>query len=223
MKMIELYNVHKTYKIGDNVIRALNGVDLKVEKGEFLSIVGPSGSGKSTLLNIIGCIDTPTEGKVIIDSQDVSNLGDRGLTKIRLRKIGFIFQQFYLIPTLNALENIELPMKEAKMGRDARRKRALALLDQVGLAERKGHYPSQLSGGEQQRVAIARSLANSPQMILADEPTGEIDTKTSEKIVSLLHNLNKKEGLTLIIVTHDLKIAGYADRSITIEDGKIVS
>ena len=220
--MIELYDVHKAYKIGDNIIRALNGVNLKVDKGEFISIVGPSGSGKSTLLNIIGCIDTPTSGKVIIDSQDVSNLRDRGLTKIRLRKIGFIFQQFYLIPTLNALENIELPMKEAKMGRDARRKRALALLDQVGLGERKGHYPSQLSGGEQQRVAIARSLANSPQMILADEPTGEIDTKTSEKIVSLLHNLNKKENLTLIIVTHDLKIAGYADRSITIEDGKIV-
>jgi putative ABC transport system ATP-binding protein len=222
MKMIELNDVHKTYEIGDNTIRALNGVDLKVKKGEFLSIVGPSGSGKSTLLNIIGCIDTPTKGKVIIDSEDVSNLGDRGLTKIRLRKIGFIFQQFYLIPTLNALENIELPMKEAKMGRDARRKRAIALLDQVGLEERKGHYPSQLSGGEQQRVAIARSLANSPQMILADEPTGEIDTTTSEKIVTLLHNLNKKEGLTLIIVTHDLKIAGYADRSITIEDGKIV-
>jgi putative ABC transport system ATP-binding protein len=220
--MIELEDVTKVYKIGENEIKALNGVNLKVEKGEFISIVGPSGSGKSTLLNIIGCIDTPTKGKVIIDSEDVSNLGDRGLTKIRLRKIGFIFQQFYLIPTLNALENIELPMKEAKMGRDARRKRALALLDQVGLAERKGHYPSQLSGGEQQRVAIARSLANSPQMILADEPTGEIDTKTSEKIVSLLHNLNKKEGLTLIIVTHDLKIAGYADRSITIEDGKIV-
>jgi putative ABC transport system ATP-binding protein len=222
MKMIELYDVHKEYKIGDNVIRALNGVNLKVEEGEFISIVGPSGSGKSTLLNIIGCIDTPTKGRVIIDSENVSNLGDRGLTKIRLRKIGFIFQQFYLIPTLNALENIELPMKEAKLGRDARRKRAIALLDQVGLGERKGHYPSQLSGGEQQRVAIARSLANSPQMILADEPTGEIDTKTSDKIVSLLHNLNKKEGLTLIIVTHDLKIAGYADRSITIEDGKIV-
>jgi putative ABC transport system ATP-binding protein len=221
--MIELKDVTKVYQIGENEIRALNGVNLKVEKGEFISIVGPSGSGKSTLLNIIGCIDTPTQGRVIIDSQDVSNLGDRGLTKIRLRKIGFIFQQFYLIPTLNALENIELPMKEAKMGRDARRKRTLALLEQVGLAERKGHYPSQLSGGEQQRVAIARSLANSPQMILADEPTGEIDTKTSEKIVSLLHNLNKKENLTLIIVTHDLKIAGYADRLITIEDGKIVS
>lgn len=220
--MIELYDVHKAYRIGDNIIRALNGVNLRVEKGEFISIVGPSGSGKSTLLNIIGCIDTPTQGRVIIDSEDVSNLNDRALTKIRLKKIGFIFQQFYLIPTLNALENIELPMKEAKVGREARRKRALALLDQVDLGDRKGHYPSQLSGGEQQRVAIARSLANSPQMILADEPTGEIDTTTSEKIVSLLHNLNKNENLTLIIVTHDLKIAGYAHRMITIEDGKIV-
>ena len=221
--MIELTDVRKVYKMGENEIKALNNVNLKVKKGEFLSIVGPSGSGKSTLLNIIGCIDTPSSGRVIIDSEDVSTLKDRGLTKIRLNKIGFIFQQFYLIPTLNALENIELPMKEAKIPRDARRKRAISLLTQVGLLDRKGHYPSQLSGGEQQRVAIARSLANSPQMILADEPTGEIDSETSEKIVTLLRRLNTEENLTLIIVTHDLKIASYADRMITIEDGKIVS
>lgn len=220
--MIELTDVRKVYKMGENEIKALNNVNLKVKKGEFLSIVGPSGSGKSTLLNIIGCIDTPSSGRVIIDSEDVSTLKDRGLTKIRLNKIGFIFQQFYLIPTLNALENIELPMKEAKIPRDARRKRAISLLTQVGLLDRKGHYPSQLSGGEQQRVAIARSLANSPQMILADEPTGEIDSETSEKIVTLLRRLNTEENLTLIIVTHDLKIASYADRMITIEDGKIV-
>jgi putative ABC transport system ATP-binding protein len=221
--MIELSNVTKVYKMGENEIKALNNVNLKVKKGEFLSIVGPSGSGKSTLLNIIGCIDTPSSGEVIIDGEDVSTLKDRGLTKIRLNKIGFIFQQFYLIPTLNALENIELPMKEARIPRDARRKRAISLLTQVGLQDRKGHYPSQLSGGEQQRVAIARSLANSPQMILADEPTGEIDSETSEKIVSLLRKLNTEEKLTLIIVTHDLKVANYADRRITIEDGKIVS
>ena len=220
--MIELANVTKIYKMGEDEIKALSGVDLTINSGEFISMVGPSGSGKSTILNIIGCIDTPTSGKVIIDGEDVSSLNDRGLTKIRLNKIGFIFQQFYLIPTLNALENIELPMKEAKIPREKRRKRAISLLSQVGLSERKKHYPSQLSGGEQQRVAIARSLANNPSMILADEPTGEIDSETSEKIVGLLRKLNTEENLTLIIVTHDHKIASYADRMITLEDGKIV-
>jgi putative ABC transport system ATP-binding protein len=220
--MIELNNVMKVYMMGENEIRALNGVNLKVDKGEFLSIVGPSGSGKSTLLNIIGCIDTPSSGKVIIDGEDVSRLKDRGLTKIRLHKIGFIFQQFYLIPTLNAQDNVELPMKEARVSLKERKARAGSLLNQVGLKDRERHYPSQLSGGEQQRVAIARALANRPQMILADEPTGEIDSETSEKIVGLLRKLNSEEQLTLIIVTHDQKIAGYADRMITIEDGKIV-
>jgi putative ABC transport system ATP-binding protein len=220
--MIELTNVTKVYDMGENKIRALSGVDLIVDKGEFLSIVGPSGSGKSTLLNIIGCIDTPTSGRVLIDGEDVSKLNDRGLTKIRLHKIGFIFQQFYLIPTLNAMENVELPMKEAKIPREARKKKVQRLLNQVGLGERKGHYPNQLSGGEQQRVAIARSLANSPQMILADEPTGEIDSETSDKIVTLLEKLVNEEELTLIIVTHDHKIASYAHKTILMEDGKIV-
>lgn len=220
--MIELKDVTKIYRMGENEIKALSGVDLTVNSGEFISMVGPSGSGKSTILNIIGCIDKPTSGKVTIDGEDVTSLNDRKLTKIRLNKIGFIFQQFYLIPTLNALENIELPMKEAKIPREKRRKRAVSLLSQVGLSERNKHYPSQLSGGEQQRVAIARSLANSPTMILADEPTGEIDSETSEKIVGLLRKLNSEEKLTLIIVTHDLKIARYADRMITLEDGKIV-
>jgi putative ABC transport system ATP-binding protein len=220
--MIELNQVTKVYDMGDNKIRALSGVNLTVKKGEFVSIVGPSGSGKSTLLNIIGCIDTPSSGKVTIDGEDITKMNDRGLTKIRLNKIGFIFQQFYLIPTLNAVENIELPMKEAKMPREARKKKVNQLLTQVGLYERKKHYPSQLSGGEQQRVAIARSLANSPQMILADEPTGEIDSETSEKIVSLLQKLVTEEKLTLIIVTHDTKIASHAHRTIIMEDGKIV-
>jgi putative ABC transport system ATP-binding protein len=220
--MIELKDVTKIYKMGENEIKALSGVNLTINSGEFISMVGPSGSGKSTILNIIGCIDKPSSGNVMIDGEDVSSLNDRGLTKIRLNKIGFIFQQFYLIPTLNALENIELPMKEAKIPREKRRKRTISLLSQVGLSERKKHYPSQLSGGEQQRVAIARSLANNPSMILADEPTGEIDSETSEKIVGLLRKLNTEEKLTLIIVTHDLKIANYADRMITLEDGKIV-
>lgn len=221
--LLELRDVTKIYKMGEAEIRALNGITLNVTKGEFLSIVGPSGSGKSTLLNIIGCIDTPTSGEVFIDGTDVSKLKDRELTKIRLHKIGFIFQQFYLIPTLNATENVELPMKEAKVPREERRKRVKQLLGQVGLGERERHYPNQLSGGEQQRVAIARSLANRPSVILADEPTGEIDSDTSEKIVTLLRKLNSEEKVTLIIVTHDMKIARHADRSITLEDGKIVA
>ncbi|UCE36654.1 MAG: ABC transporter ATP-binding protein [Thermoplasmata archaeon] len=221
--MIDLRNVTKIYKMGETEIRALNGISLKVEKGAFLSLVGPSGSGKSTLLNIIGCIDTPTSGEVHLDGEDVSKLKDRGLTKIRLHKIGFIFQQFYLIPTLNAMENIELPMKEAKVPREERRKRTRQLLENVGLTQREKHYPNQLSGGEQQRVAIARSLANKPSVLLADEPTGEIDSETSEKIVNLLRKLNSEEKVTLLVVTHDLKVAKHADRMITIEDGKIVS
>lgn len=219
---IKLRDVTKIYKLGETKIRALNGITLSVKKGEFLSLVGPSGSGKSTLLNIIGCIDTPTSGEVFFDGMDVSKLKDREMTKIRLLKIGFIFQQFYLIPTLNAMENIELPMKEAKVPKEERRKRVRKLLEHVGLKERERHYPSQLSGGEQQRVAIARSLANSPSVILADEPTGEIDSETSEKIVTLLRKLNLEEKVTLIVVTHDVKIAGHADRLITLEDGKIV-
>jgi putative ABC transport system ATP-binding protein len=203
--ILELRDVMKIYKMGETEIRALNGVTLNVEKGEFLSIV-----------------DIPTSGEVFLDGDDVSKLKDRELTKIRLHKIGFIFQQFYLIPTLNAMENVELPMKEAKVPREERRKRVSKLLEQVGLGERERHYPNQLSGGEQQRVAIARSLANSPSVILADEPTGEIDSETSEKIVSLLKKLNSEEKVTLIVVTHNLKVAGYADRSITLEDGKIV-
>jgi putative ABC transport system ATP-binding protein len=220
--MIELSDVKKIYRMGETEIRALNGINLKVKKGEFLSLVGPSGSGKSTLLNIIGCIDIPTSGLVYFDGDDISRLKDRALTKIRLHKIGFIFQQFYLIPTLNAMENIELPMKEAKVPREERRKRTKELLKNVGLTERERHYPNQLSGGEQQRVAIARSLANNPSVLLADEPTGEIDSETSEKIVALLKKLNSEEGVTLLVVTHDQKVAKHADRRVTIEDGKIV-
>jgi putative ABC transport system ATP-binding protein len=222
IKLIELRNISKVYKMGETEIRALNGISLNVEKGEFLSMVGPSGSGKSTLLNIIGCIDTPSSGEVYFDGTDISKLNDKALTKIRLHKIGFIFQQFYLIPTLTAKENIELPMKEAKLPREKRHKRVEYLLSQVGLEEREKHYPSQLSGGEQQRVAIARALANRPSLLLADEPTGEIDRETSDKIVTLLRKLNTEEEVTLIVVTHDLKIAGHAERQITLEDGKIL-
>jgi len=219
--MIELKNVTKLYKMGDVRIKALNRVNLKVGAGELLSIMGPSGSGKSTLLNIIGCIDHPTYGRVFLDGRDVSKLSDRELTRIRLRQIGFIFQQFYLIPTLTARENIELPMREARVPREERRKRVRELLEMVGLADREKHYPNQLSGGEQQRVAIARALANRPKLILADEPTGELDTKTASKIMMILRELNTERHITMMIVTHDPTVAKKTDRVIVLKDGTI--
>jgi len=219
--MIELKNVTKLYKMGDVRIKALNRVNLKVGAGELLSIMGPSGSGKSTLLNIIGCIDHPTYGRVFLDGRDVSKLSDRELTRIRLRQIGFIFQQFYLIPTLTARENIELPMREARVPREERRKRVRELLEMVGLADREKHYPNQLSGGEQQRVAIARALANRPKLILADEPTGELDTKTASKIMKILRELNTERHITMMIVTHDPTVAKKTDRVIVLKDGTI--
>lgn len=219
--VIKLENVTKVYKSGDIKVTALRNVNLSVKRSGFVSIQGPSGSGKTTLLNIIGCIDNPTEGRVLLDGGDVSRLKDRELTKLRLNKIGFIFQQFYLIPTLKASENIELPLKEAGYGRRQRKDRALELLEIVQLGNRARHYPNQLSGGEQQRVAIARALANEPEIVLADEPTGEIDTASSQRIITLLRNLNKSKGLTVIIVTHDPAIAKSTDRVISIRDGKI--
>jgi putative ABC transport system ATP-binding protein len=195
---------------------------MNVRKGELVSIMGPSGSGKSTLLNLIGCIDTPTSGTVNIDGQDVSKLSDKELTKIRLRKIGFIFQQFYLIPTLTAIENVELPMKEAGVPKSKRIERAKELLELVGLKGRINHYPNQLSGGEQQRVAIARALSNEPKLLLADEPTGEVDSDTSKRIMTLLKDLNKEKGLTMIIVTHDPNIGNQTNRIIRLLDGKII-
>jgi len=222
VEMIRLENVTKTYKMGEVLIHALNSVSLKVDKGEFISIMGPSGSGKTTFLNMIGCIDTPTSGKVFLDGRDVSRLKDKELTKIRLRNIGFIFQQFYLIPTLTALENLELPMKEAKVPREERKKRAMELFEHVDLSHREKHYPNQLSGGEQQRVAIARALANNPKLLLADEPTGEIDTDAAKNIVSLLRRFNEENDLTVVIVTHDPLVAKETKRSVEMVDGKIV-
>jgi len=197
-------------------------INLKISKGEFIAIEGPSGSGKSTLLNLIGCIDTPSSGRVMISGEDVSNLKERDLTKIRLLKIGFIFQLFYLIPTLNARENIELPMREAKVPRNERKIRVDKLLGIVGLLNRAKHYPNQLSGGERQRIAIARALANEPAILLADEPTGEIDRPTSNRIIGIFKQLVKETNLTIILVTHDPKVAAQAQRRITIEDGKVV-
>jgi putative ABC transport system ATP-binding protein len=220
---VRMRDLTKVYKIGETSIRAIDGVDLDIMKGQFVSIMGPSGSGKSTLLNVIGCIDTPTSGSLQIMGKEVSALKDRDLTAIRLSTIGFIFQQFYLIPTLNALENVELPMKEARIARLDRHKRANDLLDMVGLTRRLRHLPNQLSGGEQQRVAIARALANDPDILLADEPTGEVDTKTSDSILSILEELNRKRGLTMVVVSHDPNVASRAPRRLSMVDGRIAS
>ena len=220
---IRMTNLTKVYKVGDTIIRAIDGVDLEIAKGQFVSIMGPSGSGKSTLLNVMGCIDTPTSGSLQILGREVSKLNDRELTRIRLNNIGFIFQQFYLIPTLNALENIELPMKEAKVPRPERQRKATELLDMVGLTNRLRHLPNQLSGGEQQRVAIGRALANDPDILLADEPTGEVDTLTSDSILTILEDLNRERGLTMVVVSHDPKVANRAPRRLNMVDGRIVN
>jgi putative ABC transport system ATP-binding protein len=218
---VRMTNLTKVYQVGETQIRALAGMDLEIPSGQFVSIMGPSGSGKSTLLNVMGCIDTPTSGSLQIMGQEVSSLGDRELTAIRLNTIGFIFQQFYLIPTLNAIENVELPMKEARIPKDRRHGRAVELMEMVGLSHRLNHLPNQLSGGEQQRVAISRALANEPQILLADEPTGEVDSKTSDHILSILEQLNREQGLTMVVVSHDPTVANRAPRRLTMMDGRI--
>ena len=219
--LIELRNVEKIYNEGkENEVRALRGVSLKVHEKDFIAIIGPSGSGKSTLLHMLGCLDKPTKGKVLIDGKDVSKMNDEDLARIRREKIGFVFQTFNLIPTLTALENVELPMKLNGKKASEARERARELLKIVGLEKRLDHLPSQLSGGEQQRVAIARALANEPEIILADEPTGNLDSKTGFEIVKLMKKLNR-EGYTFVIVTHDLRIADFANKKIRIKDGKL--
>ncbi|MFQ6051766.1 MAG: ABC transporter ATP-binding protein [Candidatus Hydrothermarchaeota archaeon] len=217
--MILLKDVTKIYKLGMTEVVALDHVNLKIDKGEFVSIMGPSGSGKSTLLNMIGALDRPTSGSVFLDGKDISRLDDDQLTKIRREQIGFIFQGFYLIPTLNALENVLVPL--IPTGKDLT-SRAKDLLEAVGLKDRMHHYPSQLSGGEQQRVAIARALINDPRFVLADEPTGEIDTKTGEMILELMRKINRESGTTFVIVTHDPNIAKLTDRTIYLRDGRII-
>ncbi len=219
--MIRLDAVTKDYAVGETHVRALDGVTLEIAKGEILAVMGPSGSGKSTLLNMIGCIDRPTEGSLHFDGQDVSTLDDATLTRLRLKRIGFVFQQFYLIPTLKAFENVELPMREARLPRAERQERARELLGRLGLGKRLEHYPSQLSGGEQQRVAIARALANKPEVILGDEPTGELDSHTAEEILLLLSDLNG-EGITVVLVTHDPRVAAYGKRTVDLLDGRVV-
>ncbi|RPJ78113.1 MAG: ABC transporter ATP-binding protein [Alphaproteobacteria bacterium] len=220
-QVVELREIAKTYTLGSNNIHALRDVNLSIKKGDFLTIMGASGSGKSTLLNLIGCLDTPTKGVIKINDVDISKLNDEQLTAIRRSNIGFIFQQFNLIPTLTALENIELPMVFNKVSEITRQKRALSLLEQVNLDSKYAtHKPYELSGGQQQRVAIARALANSPSLLLADEPTGNLDTKTGREIMELLSFLNLN-GTTMVIVTHDPSLMHYSNRNIKLIDGEI--
>lgn len=215
--------VDKVFKLGGRQVRALSDVNLQIKKGDFISIMGPSGSGKTTLLNMLGCLDRPTYGKVILDDVDVTNVRERDLYKIRKFMVGFVFQTFNLMPWLNAIENVELPMEGTKASKGERKKRAHDLLGMVGLSEREGHRPSRLSAGEQQRVAIARALANDPAIVLADEPTGNLDGKTKFEIVRLLAKLNNDQQTTIIMVTHDSQVASHADRMLFLNDGRLLA
>lgn len=220
--MIELKDIYKIYSDGDSEIRALDGINLHVDEGEFVAIVGQSGSGKSTAMNIIGCLDVPTSGKYYLDGEDVSEMNEIQLADIRSRRLGFIFQQYNLIPKLTLVENVELPLIYKSVKPDERRHRAMESLEKVGLADRAGKYPSQLSGGQQQRVSIARALAGDPHLILADEPTGALDSKTGRDVLGFIKGLNE-EGKTIVLITHDLSIAGEAKRIVRIQDGHIIS
>jgi len=220
--VVSVRNVSKIYRMGKVDFQALNGINLKIAPSESLSIIGPSGSGKSTLLHLIGCLDRPTSGEIFIDGVDTSKLSEPKLAEIRRKKVGFVFQFFYLVPTLTALENVELPMMFAGLGDREKRERAKELLRLVNLADRMNHKPSELSGGERQRVAIARSMANEPKIILADEPTGNLDSVSGKEIIGLLSRLNEEKGVTLVIVTHDPYIASITGRSVYLKDGQIV-
>ena len=219
--IVSLREVRRDYALGAERVHALQGVSLDVERGDYVAIVGPSGCGKSTLLNLIGVIDQPTSGTVIIAGKRVDAMSDREATSFRLHNVGFVFQRFYLMPILSALENVELPMAEAKVPADERKSRAAELLAYVGLSSRERHRPSELSGGEQQRVAIARALANHPALILADEPTGELDARTGAEIISLFRRLNS-DGTTIVVVTHDEDLANAARHEVHMRDGRIV-
>ena len=219
---IDLQEIVKTYKTGSIEVQALRGVTLRIERGEYVAIMGPSGSGKSTLMNVIGCLDRPTSGNYRLDGIDVSALDDRALAKIRLEKLGFIFQGFNLLPRTDAMKNVSLPLFYAKVSPKERRERAQRALAEVGLADRAHHRPSELSGGQQQRVAIARALINNPAVLLADEPTGNLDTATSEEILSLFKSLHRS-GRTIVVVTHDEEVAERANRVVRLRDGLILS
>ncbi|NCC59706.1 MAG: ABC transporter ATP-binding protein [Verrucomicrobiae bacterium] len=220
MALVELENVFKIYQVGDEEIRALDDVSLKIESGEFISIIGPSGSGKSTLMHLLGCLDTPTRGKITLDGIEIQNASSMELAAIRNRKIGFVFQSFNLLPKLNVAQNVEVPMIYAGVSAKERRERTMEVLKKVDLENRAKHRPMQLSGGQQQRVAIARALINQPRIIFADEPTGNLDTHTGENILNLFSELSQ-QGSTIVLVTHNPEIAAVTPRRIEIRDGKI--
>lgn len=219
--VVELRDLHRKYHMGDELVHAVRGVTLDIARGDYVAIVGPSGCGKSTMLNLIGGIDRPSSGTVTIDGIRVDQMRDAAATRFRLEHIGFVFQRFYLMPALSAVENVELPMAEAKVPGERRVKRARDLLAYVGLGERRSHRPAQLSGGEQQRVAIARALANDPNILLADEPTGELDAKTGTEMIELLAQVNR-DGTTIIVVTHDEHLARAARRVVHMRDGVVI-
>jgi len=219
--IIELRHVWKTYQMGSNVVNALKDVSMKIHKGEFVAVVGPSGSGKSTMMNIIGCLDIPSKGHVFLDGHDIAKLSESDLATIRGKKIGFVFQQFNLIPTLTALENATLPMMFQETTTKQRQETGMKLLTHFGLKERAFHKPTELSGGQSQRVAISRALANNPEVVLADEPTGNLDSKTGIEVMETLKNIHLKEGKTVILVTHDLNLVHHVERVIYLKDGMI--
>jgi len=219
--MIEIHSIKKQFQNGEEIVTAIDGVSLTIKQNEFVAVMGSSGSGKSTLMNVLGCLDTPSSGKYMLDGKDVASLTDDELSRIRNEHIGFIFQTFHLLPKLNVIENVKLPLRYSSIDPDEANKRALELIDRVGLSHRKHHKPFEMSGGQRQRVAIARALINKPSVILADEPTGNLDSKTSKEIMHLLTELHQA-GQTIVMVTHEDDIATYAQRTIRMKDGKII-
>jgi putative ABC transport system ATP-binding protein len=218
--IIQLDAIKKYYEMGSSIVKALDGINLSINKGDFIAIVGPSGSGKSTMMNMVGALDLPTKGEIYLDNQNIAHMDESHLAQIRGSKIGFVFQTFNLIPTLTALENIALPMMFHGISKEERIERAEKILSQVKLEHRKKHFPGELSGGERQRVAVGRALANNPEVILADEPTGNLDSKTGQEIMKLFIDLNK-QGKTIILVTHDLSLTKFANKIVRLRDGKI--
>lgn len=222
MSLIEIKDMYKIYEMGSEKVHALDGVNLTINEKEFVAIIGPSGSGKSTLMNMIGCLDSPTSGTYLLEGEDISSFSDKRLAKVRNRKIGFIFQQFNLLKKMTAFENVERPSKYTKLKRQERKRRTASALKKVGLGDRMKHKPNELSGGQQQRVAVARALVNEPPVLLADEPTGNLDSKSGEEIMQMIKDLHAA-GNTIIVITHDNRIAELAHRIIRLQDGKIIS